>query len=169
LCSWQAPNPCERGSVSLHWAGQRSRDARRAGAPGRQPPHLGKGEGASRYGRLERQVRFPAATVGRTAGIYETTCACRWREALPAPLLAQAYHQGWEHETGNAQLKTHLRSPGKVLRSKSPDMVRQEIYGYLLTHRAISALICKAATEAGIDPGITRTPRSSAALTSKRT
>ena len=32
-------------------------------------------------------------------------------------------------------------------------MVRQEIYGYLLTHYALSALICRAATEAGIDPG----------------
>ena len=31
-------------------------------------------------------------------------------------------------------------------------MVRQEIYGYLLTHYAIAALICKAATEADIDP-----------------
>jgi hypothetical protein len=31
-------------------------------------------------------------------------------------------------------------------------MVRQEIFGYLLTHYAISALICKAAAEAGIDP-----------------
>jgi len=72
--------------------------------------------------------------------------------AAPAPLLAEAYHQRWEHETGNAQLKTHLRGPGRVLRSKSPDMVRQEIYGYLLTHYAISALICRAATEAGIDP-----------------
>src|SRR5216684_997861 len=72
--------------------------------------------------------------------------------AAPAPLLAEAYHQRWEHETGNAQLKTSLRGPGRVLRSKSPDMVRQEIYGYLLTHYAISALICKAATEAGVDP-----------------
>jgi hypothetical protein len=72
--------------------------------------------------------------------------------AAPAPLLAEAYHQRREHETGNAQLKTHLRGPGRVLRSRSPDMVRQEIYGYLLTHYAISALICKAATEAGIDP-----------------
>jgi hypothetical protein len=68
------------------------------------------------------------------------------------PLLAQAYHQRWEHETGNAQLKTSLRGPGRVLRSKSPDMVRQEIYGYLLTHYALSALICRAATEAAIDP-----------------
>jgi len=72
--------------------------------------------------------------------------------AAPAPLLAEAYHQRWEHETGNAQLKTGLRGPGRVLRSKSPDMVRQEIYGYLLTHYAISALICKAANEAGVDP-----------------
>src|SRR6266496_2531858 len=72
--------------------------------------------------------------------------------AAPAPLLAQAYHQRWEHETGNKQLKTYLRGPGRVLRSRSPDMVRQEIYGYLLTHYAISALICRAATEAGIDP-----------------
>ncbi len=72
--------------------------------------------------------------------------------AAPAAALADAYHQRWEHETGNKQLKTHLRGPGKVLRSKSPDMVRQEIYGYLLTHHAISALICRAATEAGIDP-----------------
>jgi hypothetical protein len=70
----------------------------------------------------------------------------------PTALLAQAYHERWEHETGNRQLKTYLRGPGRVLRSKSPGMVRQEIYGYLLTHYAISALICRAATEADIDP-----------------
>lgn len=52
--------------------------------------------------------------------ITETTAA-------PAGLL----------ETGNKQLKTYLCGPGKV-RSKSPDMVRQDIYGYLLTHYAIS-------------------------------
>jgi hypothetical protein len=83
------------------------------------------------------------------------------REA-PAAALAEAYHQRWEHETGNDQLKTHLRGPGKVLRSKSPDMVRQEIYGYLLAHWAISGLICQAATQADIDPDrvkFTRTVR----------
>jgi len=66
--------------------------------------------------------------------------------------LARAYCQRWEEETGNDQLKTCLRGPGAILRSKSPDMIRQEIYGYLLTHYAISALICQAATEADIDP-----------------
>jgi hypothetical protein len=72
--------------------------------------------------------------------------------AASAQELAAAYCQRWEEETGNDQLKTHLRGPGAILRSKSPAMVRQEIYGYLLTHYAISALICQAATEADIDP-----------------
>ncbi len=51
--------------------------------------------------------------------------------------LALAYCQRWEEETGNDQLKTCLRGPGKVLRSKSPDMVRQEIYridAHRITH-----------------------------------
>jgi len=69
-----------------------------------------------------------------------------------AAALAHAYHERWEHETGNRQLKTYLRGPGRVLRSQSPDLVRQEIYGYLLTHYAISTLICRAATEADVDP-----------------
>lgn len=73
--------------------------------------------------------------------------------AASAAVLAQAYHRRWDHETGNAQLKTCLRGPARLLRSHSPDMVRQEIYGYLLTHYAISALICTAATATGIDPG----------------
>ncbi|MEV0054339.1 IS4 family transposase [Saccharopolyspora shandongensis] len=80
----------------------------------------------------------------------------------PAAALAEAYHQRREHETANNQIKTTLRGPGRVLRSKSPGMVRQEIYGYLLTHYALSALICRAATEADIDPDrvkFTRTVR----------
>jgi hypothetical protein len=74
------------------------------------------------------------------------------RRRAPAAVLAAAYHQRWEHEGGNAQVKTYLRGPGKILRSASPDMVKQEVWGYLLTHYAISALVCTAATAAGIDP-----------------
>jgi Insertion element 4 transposase N-terminal len=70
----------------------------------------------------------------------------------PAEALARAYHERWEHEGGNQQLKTYLRGPGKVLRSQSPAMAEQEIWGYLLAHYAISALICAAATAAGTDP-----------------
>jgi hypothetical protein len=88
---------------------------------------------------------------GRGERIILVTTITGFR-AAPAAELARAYHQRWEHETGNAQLKTSLRGPGRVLRSQSPDMVRQEIWGYLLTRYAISALICAAATAAGTDP-----------------
>jgi transposase IS4-like protein len=73
-------------------------------------------------------------------------------DEAPAAALAAAYHERREHETGNAQLTTFLRGPGRILRSESPDMVRQEIWGCLLTHHVISALICTAAASAGIDP-----------------
>ena len=66
--------------------------------------------------------------------------------------LAAAYHERWEEETGNDQLKTHLRGPGKVLRSRLPDLVHQEIWSYLIVHHAISDLIAKASAAADLDP-----------------
>jgi hypothetical protein len=66
--------------------------------------------------------------------------------------LAAAYHQRWEEETSNDQLKTHLRGPGRVLRSRLPDLVYQEIWAYLITHHAISALIAAASAAADLDP-----------------
>ncbi len=76
--------------------------------------------------------------------------------------LAGAYHQRWEEETGNDQLKTHLRGPGRILRSRLPDLVHQEIWAWLLVHHAISALITRAAEAADLDPdriSFTRTLR----------
>ena len=66
--------------------------------------------------------------------------------------LAAAYHQRWEAETGHDQLKTHLRGPGRVLRSRLPDLVHQEIWAYLIVHHAISALIAAASAAADLDP-----------------
>ena len=66
--------------------------------------------------------------------------------------LADTYHQRWEHETGNDQLKTHLRGPGRVLRSRLPDLAYQEIWAWLTVHYAIAVLIAHAAEAADIDP-----------------
>ena len=72
--------------------------------------------------------------------------------AARADELAVAYNERWEQETGHDQLKTHLRGPGKVLRSRLPDLVHQEIYAYLIVHHAICALIAKASAAADLDP-----------------
>jgi len=66
--------------------------------------------------------------------------------------LAAGYHERWEEETANDQLKTHLRGPGRVLRSRLPDLVYQEIWSYLIVHHAISALVAKASAAADLDP-----------------
>jgi hypothetical protein len=66
--------------------------------------------------------------------------------------LAAAYHERWEEETGNDQLKTHLRGPGKILRSRLPELVHQEIWAWLLVHHAVSDLITRAAEAADLDP-----------------
>ena len=66
--------------------------------------------------------------------------------------LAAAYVQRWEIELAFDELKTHQRGPRTVLRSKSPDLVRQEIWGHLCCHYAIRALMAEAALHAGHDP-----------------
>jgi hypothetical protein len=70
----------------------------------------------------------------------------------PATDLALAYAQRWEIETAFDELKTHQRGPRTVLRSKSPDLVVQEIWGHLCCHYAIRTLMWEAADHAGVDP-----------------
>lgn len=73
-------------------------------------------------------------------------------DSYPAAELAALYAERWEFESLLDELKTHQRGPRVVLRSKTPDGVRQEAYGYLCTHYAIRALMHTAATGHGVDP-----------------
>jgi hypothetical protein len=65
--------------------------------------------------------------------------------------LALAYAQRWEIESVFDELKVHQRGPRIVLRSKSPDLVGQEIWGHLCCHYAIRTLMWEAADQAGVD------------------
>jgi Insertion element 4 transposase N-terminal/Transposase DDE domain len=70
----------------------------------------------------------------------------------PAAELAPLYAERWEFESALDELKVHQRGPRVVLRSKTPDGVRQEAWGYLCTHYAIRALMATAADDHGGDP-----------------
>jgi hypothetical protein len=72
--------------------------------------------------------------------------------AAPAATLAVAYAERWEIESTFDELKTHQRGPKTVLRSKSPELVHQEIWGHLCCHYAIRTLMWEAAEADGIDP-----------------
>ena len=73
-------------------------------------------------------------------------------EQAPADELGALYGQRWEIESVFDELKTHQRGPRVILRSRTPQGVYQEAWGYLCVHYAIRALINKAADDDGPDP-----------------
>ncbi len=74
-----------------------------------------------------------------------------WRR-YPAGELAAGYGWRWAIETGYREFKTCLRGPGRILRSRTPDLARQEIWAYLTIYQAIRVIICRAAARDGLDP-----------------
>jgi hypothetical protein len=74
--------------------------------------------------------------------------------AVPAPELAALYAERWESDTTLAEWKTSQIGPGHVLTSKSPDLIRQEIYAHLAVHAAVRALMHQTAIRADplLDP-----------------
>ena len=66
--------------------------------------------------------------------------------------MAALYHERWEIKGALAELKTQLRGTQVVLRSKTPDLVRQEFWGLLLAHFAVRGLMHEAALRADEDP-----------------
>jgi hypothetical protein len=83
---------------------------------------------------------------------YRLLCTILAPEQAPAGELAARYSERWEIEGVLDELKTHQRGPRAVLRSRLPDGVYQEAYGYLCTHYAIRRLMHDAALLADLDP-----------------
>jgi len=73
-------------------------------------------------------------------------------DQAPAADLAACYHERWESETGYGHLKTRLRGPHAVLRSRHPEGVHQEIWAYLCVYQTLCHLATAAAHHAGLDP-----------------
>ena len=74
-------------------------------------------------------------------------------EHAPALELAALYHERWEVESVFDELKTHLHQRRRVLRSKKPDLVRQEFYGWVLAHYAVRWLMHSAGSVHDVEPG----------------
>lgn len=99
-----------------------------------------------------RVVEYTIDDGREPAGPFRLITTILDHRKAPARDLAAAYTQRWEIETAFNELKTHQRGPRAVLRSKSPALVEQEIWGHLCCHYAIRTLMFDAAIEAGRDP-----------------
>ena len=99
-----------------------------------------------------RVIDYCLQDVADAEPIYRLVTTILDHTKAPAAELAALYHERWEIETALDELKTHLRGAKIVLRSKTPDLVRQEFYGLMMAHFAIRGLMHEAALKADEDP-----------------
>jgi hypothetical protein len=108
-----------------------------------------------RHGIKGVQVRVVEYRLEGIAGaepLYRLVTTILDPVQAPAAELAALYHERWEIEGALAELKTQLRGARVVLRSKTPELVRQEVWGLLLAHFAVRGLMHEAALRADEDP-----------------
>jgi hypothetical protein len=103
-------------------------------------------------GVVVRVIDYCLEGVEGAEPIYRLVTTILDNQQAPAAELAALYHERWEIETAFDELKTHLRGARIILRSKTPDLVRQEFYGLLMAHFAVRGLMHEAALSAGADP-----------------
>jgi hypothetical protein len=102
-----------------------------------------------------RVIEYEIADPGRpqaTDTRYRLVTTILNPDEAPAGELAALYAERWEFESALDEMKSHQRGPRVVLRSKAPEGVRQEAWGYLCAHYAIRALMADAASNQGVDP-----------------
>jgi hypothetical protein len=99
-----------------------------------------------------RVIDYRLEGVADAEPLYRLVTTLLDHEKTPAKELAALYHERWEIETALDELKTHLRGARIVLRSKTPELVRQEFYGLMMAHFAIRSLMHEAAINADEDP-----------------
>ena len=110
-----------------------------------------------RIERYEYPIRMIEYTIpNRTAKgepevVRLATTLLDWEQA-PAIELAALYHERWEFEIGLDEIETHQLGHPRVLRSRTPTLVRQEVWALLLTHYAIRAFMSEAADDIDEDP-----------------
>ena len=90
--------------------------------------------------------------LGEPGQVYRLVTTLLNPRVAPALELIGLYHERWEVELVIDEIKTHERVQRKVLRSKTPQGVRQELYGIFLAHYAVRALMAQAAVQAELDP-----------------
>jgi hypothetical protein len=108
---------------------------------------------ARKNGRLLRVIEYDLKGGAAPAQeCYRLVTNLLDPQAAPLLELAALYHERWEIEGVFDEFKTHLRANSTVLRSKTPELVQQELWGLLLAHFAIRQLMAQAAWPRGLDP-----------------
>jgi hypothetical protein len=101
---------------------------------------------------IEAEITVTCADGTRWCGRYRLATTLLNPRRYPAPTLIRLYHERWEHEVAYLALR-HTLLNGRVLRSKDPAGLEQEIWALLTTYQALRrAMVTAAETKPGTDP-----------------
>jgi hypothetical protein len=107
-----------------------------------------------RHPIIVRVVEYSVSDPGRRTSVdrYRLVTTILDPTLAPAAELAALYTERWEIETALAELKTTQRGPKQVLRSRTPELVAQEVWAHLLVHYALRQVMHTAALAEDLDP-----------------
>jgi hypothetical protein len=92
-----------------------------------------------------RVIDYKMPLVSGGEPVYRLITTLLDHEAYPSLELAHLYHERWHIETAFAELKTTLKGSDVILRSRTPELVRQEFWGLMLAHYVVRKIIFEAA------------------------
>lgn len=72
--------------------------------------------------------------------------------AYPAAEIIALYHERWELELGFDEIKTHTLEREETLRSRTPERIRQEIWGLAIGYNLVRLEMARVAARAGVAP-----------------
>lgn len=98
-----------------------------------------------------RLIEFDV-TVGKHREHYRLITNILDPEVATAMELARLYARRWKIETIFDEIKNRLHAGTPALRSKRPDLIKQDFYGLVLAHFGVRSLMLEAAREAHVDP-----------------
>ncbi len=106
------------------------------------------GDSAQRRAQAQvvRVIEYAMPRVPHAQPCYRLLTTLLDPEQAPALELAALYQERWQVEEVFDELKTHLLRSRRVFRSKTAELVRQEFYGWVLTHYAVRWLLHQGAT-----------------------
>jgi len=118
------------------------------------PTRAGQAKYPVQHGLWVRIISYQVTDerLGEVGQVYRLVTTLLNPRVAPALELIELYHERWEVELVIDEIKTHERVQRKVLRSKTPEGVRQELYGIFLAHYAVRVHLAQAATQAELDP-----------------
>jgi len=105
-----------------------------------------------RNGQRVRVIEYQVKTEGGLTEKFRLITTLLDSGKHPAPKLAGVYPQRWEIELSYDEYKTHLRGGQVVLRSMTPELVKQEFYAFMLTHYSTRHLMHEAALANDVEP-----------------